>query len=89
MVDLRIDYIKANGAASPKVFKLKALQLAPGEAAGLQDGDVVVQFDGKKVAGANQLVVAIRAKNVGDTVRLTVRRAGQTVDVTLTLQASN
>ena len=36
MVDLRIDYIKANGAASPKVFKLKALQLAPGEAAGLQ-----------------------------------------------------
>ena len=59
------------------------------EAAGLQDGDVVVQFDGKKVAGANQLVVAIRAKNVGDTVRLTVRRAGQTVDVTLTLQASN
>lgn len=36
MVDLRIDYIKANRAASPKVFKLKALQLAPGEAAGLQ-----------------------------------------------------
>ena len=66
--------------------------MSPGtsaEAAGLQDGDVVVQFDGKKVAGANQLVVAIRAKNVGDTVRLTVRRAGQTVDVTLTLQASN
>ena len=48
-----------------------------------------MQFDGKKVAGANQLVVAIRAKNVGDTVRLTVLRAGQTVDVTLTLQASN
>ena len=36
MVDLRIGYIKANGAASPKVFKLKALQLAPGEAAELQ-----------------------------------------------------
>ena len=36
MVDLRIGYIKANGAASPKVFKLKALQLAPGAAAELQ-----------------------------------------------------
>jgi len=59
------------------------------ESAGLQDGDVVVQFEGKKVAGANQLVVAIRAKNVGDTVRLTVRREGQTVEITLTLQASS
>ena len=36
MVDLRIGYIKANGAASPKVFKLKALQLAPGAAAELR-----------------------------------------------------
>ena len=36
MVDLRIGYIKANGAASPKVFKLKALQLAPGASAELQ-----------------------------------------------------
>lgn len=30
MADLRIHFIKANGSASPKVFKLKALTLAPG-----------------------------------------------------------
>ena len=58
------------------------------ERAGLQDGDVVVRFEGKKVAGSDQLVVAIRSKNVGDTVRLTVERAGQTIDLTLTLQGS-
>jgi putative serine protease PepD len=57
--------------------------------AGLQDGDVVVRFEGKKVSTPDQLVVAIRAKSVGDTVRLTVERAGQTVDLTLTLQSSN
>ncbi len=57
--------------------------------AGLQDGDVIVAFEGKRVAGSNQLVVAIRAKNAGDTVRLTVQRGGQQVDVTLTLQASS
>lgn len=29
MVDFRIHYVKANGRTSPKVFKLKALELAP------------------------------------------------------------
>jgi 3-methyladenine DNA glycosylase AlkC len=31
MVDFRIHYVKANGTSSAKVFKLKALELAPGE----------------------------------------------------------
>ena len=59
------------------------------QSAGLRDGDIVVKFEGKKVAGPDQLVVAIRAKSVGDTVHLTVERAGASVDLTLTLQASN
>jgi len=66
--------------------------VTPGSAAdtaGLRDGDVIVRFEGKKVPGSNQLVVAIRAKNVGDTVHLTVERAGAQVDITLTLRASN
>jgi len=55
--------------------------------AGLKDGDVVVRFEGRKVETADQLVVAIRSRDVGDTVKLTVDRAGQSVDITLTLQA--
>ncbi len=43
MVDFRIHYVKANGTASPKVFKMKSLDLASGES-----GDVV-----KKVSVAN------------------------------------
>lgn len=35
LVDLRVFYMKANGKPSPKVFKLKALQMAPGESASL------------------------------------------------------
>ena len=31
MVDFRIHYVKANGKTSPKVFKLKSVELAPGE----------------------------------------------------------
>jgi 3-methyladenine DNA glycosylase AlkC len=32
MVDFRVHYVKANGATSPKVFKLKSVDLAAGEA---------------------------------------------------------
>ena len=31
MVDFCIHYVKANGSARPKVFKLKTVNLAPGE----------------------------------------------------------
>lgn len=36
LVDFRIFFVKASGKSSPKVFKLKALDLAPGERAALQ-----------------------------------------------------
>lgn len=56
--------------------------------AGLQDGDVIVAFDGKRVADRNQLVVAIRARTVGETVTLTIERNGQRITLPLTLQSS-
>ncbi|MDP3429939.1 MAG: hypothetical protein Q8R89_06355, partial [Desulfomicrobium sp.] len=33
LVDLRVHYVKANGSTSPKVFKLKALELPAGGSA--------------------------------------------------------
>ncbi len=36
LVDLRVHFVKANGSASPKVFKLSTLDLAPGETAALK-----------------------------------------------------
>jgi putative serine protease PepD len=56
--------------------------------AGLQDGDVIVEFEGKKVTDADSLIVAIRARNVGDNVKMKVQRGGQTTDVTMTLQSA-
>ncbi|MGV1007734.1 MAG: trypsin-like peptidase domain-containing protein [Dermatophilaceae bacterium] len=55
--------------------------------AGLQDGDVIVGFEGRRITDPDQLVVAIRARSVGDTVRLTVQRGGQQLDMSLTLQS--
>ena len=57
--------------------------------AGLKDGDVITEFEGKKVPDANSLIVAIRARSVGDTVSMRVQRGNQTVDVKMTLQSAS
>ena len=54
-------------------------------AAGLQEGDIVTAFDGQAVASASDLMLDVRTKNPGDVVKLTVNRAGETVEVEVTL----
>jgi S1-C subfamily serine protease len=58
---------------------------SPAEAAGLVDGDIVIAVDGNTVDGAAGLVAAIRDREPGDEVEITLIRAGETVTVTATL----
>jgi len=58
----------------------------PADEAGLRPGDVILEFEGRPMTNPDELVVAIRAKNVGDTVQLTVQRGSATLNVTMTLQ---
>ena len=60
----------------------------PAAAAGLKAGDVIVAFEGRPVTDDGELVVAIRARGVGDSVVLTVRRGGGDRDVTMVLKGS-
>ena len=60
----------------------------PADAAGLRPGDVVIAFEGKPVSEQGELVVAIRARTVGDRVTLTIRRDGTERDVTMVLEGS-
>ena len=55
------------------------------DSAGLKVGDIVTAFDGKKVASASDLMLAVRSKNPGDTATVTVNRDGQSQDVQVTL----
>jgi putative serine protease PepD len=59
----------------------------PAAKAGVQPGDVITGFEGKRVRTPDQLIVSIRARAVGDTVSLTVRRGGQDVQLRMTLEA--
>ncbi|HEX6569497.1 MAG TPA: trypsin-like peptidase domain-containing protein, partial [Acidimicrobiales bacterium] len=57
----------------------------PAADAGLQEGDVITEIDGRAVSGAAGLTAAIRSKSPGDKVEVTYTRDGDehTVDVTL------
>jgi putative serine protease PepD len=57
----------------------------PADLAGVQPGDVILRFEGRVVSTPDELVVAIRAKDVGDTVDLVLRRNGAEQTVTMTL----
>jgi serine protease Do len=58
---------------------------SPAEAAGLQQGDIIVQADGKDVTSTADLFTLDQDKKPGDQVQLTVDRNGQVGTVTVTL----
>ena len=55
------------------------------EAAGFQQGDVIVAADGQTVKETTDLVSVLRSKVPGDTIVITVERGGQQVELTATL----
>jgi putative serine protease PepD len=59
----------------------------PAAKAGLKAGDVIVKFDGRTITSAEELIVAIRAKSVGDKVELTYTRNGVSATATVVLNA--
>jgi putative serine protease PepD len=59
----------------------------PAAVAGLEEGDVVTSVDDKKISDGIGLIVAIRSHQPGETIRLTVMRDGDEVEVDITLDA--
>ena len=57
----------------------------PAQKAGIQADDIITKADGKEVTTSGDLANAVNAKKPGDTMTVTVYRAGQTLDLTITL----
>lgn len=55
------------------------------EKAGLKNGDVIVEFNGKKISEANELTAAVRQATPGESVTAKVQRGNQIEDVDITL----
>jgi S1-C subfamily serine protease len=55
------------------------------ERGGLQPGDIITEFDGRDVESVEDLFSALRRKNPGDAVSVTVARGRETREFVLTL----
>jgi len=63
-------------------------KVSPGsgaEAAGMQAGDVIVAVDGRRIRTASDVGQAVKAKNAGDQIKVTLERSGKKLDFTATL----
>ena len=60
----------------------------PASKAGLKVGDVITKIDGKAIENSDELIVAIRSKNIGDRVKVEYQRNNVTRETTVTLAGS-
>lgn len=60
----------------------------PADKAGLKVGDVIIEFGGVNIGNSDELIVAIRSKNIGDRVKIKYIRNNITKEAVVTLSAS-
>lgn len=70
-------------------FIQQVIETSPAEDAGIQEGDIVTEIEGKKINGnSNEVSSIIAGKKIGDKINLTIWRDGKTLKVTATLAAA-
>lgn len=74
-----------NDTDIPGVFLVSVIDSYPAQEAGIQAGDIIVEYDGKQVSTPYQLLTQILRSNVGDEITLKIYRDGSylTKDVAL------
>lgn len=72
-------------------YVIEVVKNSPAEKAGIQDEDIIFEFDGKKISGNNdqELANLISEKKAGDNVNLKIWRAGETKSINITLESTN
>ena len=59
----------------------------PAQKAGIKPGDLIIEFGGKAINNTDELIVAIRARSIGDRVEVKYKRGSSTRSTTVTLTA--
>ena len=88
IVGMSLDSNFAGPGAKIANISTAILAGGPAEKAGLKAGDIILAIDGQNIESANDLIVAIRAHSIGDSVTLKYQRGSVTKSVQLTLVAS-
>jgi S1-C subfamily serine protease len=71
---------------STGILIAQVTQSGPAAKAGVQRGDIVTQIDGKDMIESSDLLQAIRDKQPGDQINVTLDRNGTTMNITVTLE---
>jgi S1-C subfamily serine protease len=58
----------------------------PADSAGIKAGDTIVKFDGVRIDNIYDYTYALRSRKPGQSVRITVKRAGQELELIATLR---
>lgn len=72
-----------------RISDLAVIPGSPADKAGLQENDIILEIDGKKVNEGNDIAKIIRTKKVGDSVKLKVWSKGKERTVDVVLEESN
>jgi serine protease Do len=81
--ELSVDYGAYISSGAGKVEPVT--KDSPAEKAGLKEGDVILEFNGEKIIGANTLAKIMQKYSVGDTVSLKVLRGADEFEVQVQL----
>ena len=57
----------------------------PADQGGIKGGDVIVGFDGVKIDNIYDYTYALRSRKPGQSVRIMIKRGGQSLELTVTL----
>ncbi|HEY6950837.1 MAG TPA: PDZ domain-containing protein [Bacteroidota bacterium] len=74
-----------NGGEKTGAYVSEVVRRSPADSAGIEEGDVIVEFGSKKIDDADALTRAVGKSHVGENVSVVLRRKGEkkTVQVTL------
>lgn len=69
-----------------KIVVTRVTPDAPSEKAGLKEGDVIAQYEGKAAGAYNDMVAQVRTRAAGDKIKMQVMRGTETMELTVTLE---
>ncbi len=58
---------------------------SPAAKAGIQEGDIILEMDGERISEDHTLAKVMQSHTVGDTVKMKIRRGGNTLSLSVTL----
>ncbi len=62
---------------------------SPADKAGVQNGDIIIKIDGRRIDASNQLSSVIGKKKVGDKIKISLYRDNKTMDVEAALDSAS